>query len=66
MILLYFNKTKIQPGGGMTGVLRETVEVCKANGNAVIPGSCPNQLLKPDFGHAMMRGLWRMVGIMPA
>jgi hypothetical protein len=40
------------------------VEMCKANGIAVIPGSCPNQFLKPDFGHAMMRGLWRMFGFL--
>jgi predicted CoA-binding protein len=31
---------------------------------AVIPGSCPNQFLKPDFGHAMMRGMWRLFGFM--
>ena len=45
---------------GMTSVSASAVELCKANGIMVIPGSCPNQFLKPDFGHAMMRGLWRM------
>ena len=55
-----------RPGlaAGMTSVSQEAVEKCKANGIAVIPGSCPNQFLKPDFGHSMMRGLWRMVGFM--
>ena len=49
---------------GMTSVSASAVELCKANGIMVIPGSCPNQFLKPDFGHAMMRGLWRMLGFM--
>ena len=48
----------------MTSVSQEAVEVCNANGITVIPGSCPNQFLKPDFGHAMMRGMWRMFGFM--
>lgn len=48
----------------MTSVSQDAVETCKANGIAVIPGSCPNQFLKPDFGHAMMRGMWRMFGFM--
>lgn len=29
-----------------------------------IPGSCPNQFLKPDFGHAMMRGTSKLFGFM--
>ena len=48
----------------MTSVSQEAVDVCKANGITVIPGSCPNQFLKPDFGHAMMRGMWRLFGFM--
>ena len=48
----------------MTSVSQEAVEKCKANGITVIPGSCPNQFLKPDFGHAMMRGMWRLFGFM--
>ena len=57
-----------RPGlaAGMTSVSREAVELCKTNGIAVIPGSCPNQFIKPDIGHAAMRGLWRMLGFMPA
>lgn len=55
-----------KPGlvAGMTSVSQEAVEMCKANGITVIPGSCPNQFLKPDFGHAMMRGMWRLFGFM--
>ena len=55
-----------RPGlaGGMTSVSQPAVELCQANGIAVIPGSCPNQFLKPDFGHALMRGMWRMFGFM--
>lgn len=57
-----------RPGlaAGMTSVSQSAVEMCRANGIAVIPGSCPNQFLKPDFGHGMMRGLWRMFGFMSA
>ncbi|HSL42970.1 MAG TPA: CoA-binding protein [Anaerolineales bacterium] len=55
-----------KPGlqAGASSVSQSAVEMCKTNGIAVIPGSCPNQFLKPDFGHAMMRGLWRMFGFM--
>jgi len=49
---------------GMTSVSQEAVEKCQANGITVIPGSCPNQFLNPDFGHKMMRGMWRMFGFM--
>jgi predicted CoA-binding protein len=56
--------TKPGLAAGMTSVSQEAVEKCKANGIAVIPGSCPNQFLKPDFGHAMMRGMWRLFGFM--
>jgi predicted CoA-binding protein len=56
--------TKPGLGKGMTSVSQNAVETCKANGIAVIPGSCPNQFLQPDFGHKMMRGLWNMFGYM--
>ena len=56
--------TKPGLAAGMTSVSQEAVEKCKANGIAVIPGSCPNQFLKADFGHAMMRGMWRLFGFM--
>ncbi len=58
--------TKSGLAAGITSVSPEAVELCKANGITVIPGSCPNQFLKPDFGHRMMRGLWRAFGFMPA
>jgi len=48
----------------MTSVSQDAVQVCRDNGIQVIPGSCPNQFLDPDFGHAMMRGMWRMFGFM--
>lgn len=57
-----------KPGlqSGMSSVSREAVEACKANGIAVIPGSCPNQFLRPDLGHAMMRVLFRAFGLLGA
>jgi predicted CoA-binding protein len=48
----------------MTSVSQSAVEICKANGIDVIPGSCPNQFLKPDFGHKLMRGMWSLFGFM--
>jgi len=56
--------TKPGLAASMSSVSQEAVEKCKANGIAVIPGSCPNQFLKADFGHAMMRGMWRLFGFM--
>jgi uncharacterized protein len=56
--------TKPGLAAGMTSVSADAVRMCKENGIAVIPGSCPNQFLNPDFGHAMMRGMWRMFGFM--
>ena len=55
-----------KPGlvAGMSSVSPEAVRLCRENGIAVIPGSCPNQFLKPDFGHGMMRGLWRAFGFL--
>ena len=56
----------IRPGlaAGMSSVSPEAVRKCRENGIAVIPGSCPNQFLKPDFAHGMMRGLWRLFGFL--
>ena len=56
--------TKPGLAASMTSVSPSAVEVCKANGIEVIPGSCPNQFIKPDIGHSMMRGLWKMLGFM--
>jgi uncharacterized protein len=47
-----------------TSVSQDAVRVCRENGIAVIPGSCPNQFLHPDFGHSMMRVMWRTFGFM--
>ena len=48
----------------MSSVSPEAVRLARENGIAVIPGTCPNQFLKPDFGHAMMRGMWRLFGFL--
>jgi hypothetical protein len=48
----------------MTSVSPAAVQLCRENGIAVIPGSCPNQFLKPDFGHALMRVIWRTLGFL--
>ena len=56
--------TKPGLAASMTSVSQDAVTKCKANGIAVIPGSCPNQFLKADFGHTMMRGMWRLFGFM--
>jgi len=56
--------TKPGLAASMTSVSPSAVEMCKANGITVIPGSCPNQFLTPDFGHKMMRGMWRLFGLM--
>ncbi len=56
--------TKPGLAASMTSVSQNAVQMCRENGIAVIPGACPNQFLKPDFGHAMMRVMWRVVGFM--
>jgi predicted CoA-binding protein len=47
-----------------TSVSPAAVEMCRANGIAVIPGACPAQFLESDFGHGMMRRLWKMFGFL--
>jgi len=54
--------TKPGLGAGMTSVSQDAVQMCRENGIAVIPGACPNQFLKPDFGHALMRVMMRSIG----
>ncbi len=54
--------TKPGLAASMTSVSAEAVRLCDENGIAVIPGTCPNQYLKPDFGHRMMRGLFGAMG----
>jgi uncharacterized protein len=53
-----------RPGlaANMTSVSAEAVRKCHEHGITVIPGSCPNQFLKPDFGHALMRVIFRTLG----
>jgi predicted CoA-binding protein len=54
--------TKPGLGAGMTSVSLAAVQVCRENGISVIPGTCPNQYLNPDFGHALMRVTCRALG----
>lgn len=56
--------TKPGLAASMTSVSQDAVKMCRANGITVIPGTCPNQFLKPDFGHTMMRRLWRAFGFL--
>ena len=56
--------TKPGLSAGTTSVSPSAVDVCKANGIAVIPGSCPNQFLNPDGGHKFMKGMWSLFGFM--
>ena len=56
--------TKPGLAASLTSVSREAVEMCKANGIAVIAGTCPNQFLKPDPFHGMMRMMWRAFGFL--
>lgn len=56
--------TKLGLAASMTSVSQDAVQMCRENGIIVIPGSCPNQFLKPDFGHAMMRVIWRTLGFL--
>jgi len=56
----------IKPGlaASMTSVSPEAVRMCREHGITVIPGSCPNQFLNPDIGHALMRVIWRTLGFL--
>jgi predicted CoA-binding protein len=54
--------TKPGVGADGTSVSQDAVQMCRENGIAVIPGSCPNQFLKPDFAHALMQVMWRTLG----
>ena len=56
--------TKPGLAAGITSVSQDAVRMCRENGIAVIPGSCPNQFLKPDFGHKMMRVFSRTLGFL--
>ncbi len=56
--------TKPGLAASMTSVSPQAVKMCRENGITVIPGTCPNQFLNPDFGHAFMRRLWRAFGFL--
>ena len=54
--------TKPGLASGMTSVSQAAVDMCRENGITVIPGACPNQFLNPDFGHTLMRVMFRTLG----
>jgi uncharacterized protein len=54
--------TKPGLAANMTSVSEDAVGMCHEHGITVIPGACPNQYLQPDFGHALMRVIFRAVG----
>lgn len=54
--------TKPGLAGNITSVSPDAVQMCREHGISVIPGACPNQFLKPDFGHGLMRVLFRGLG----
>jgi predicted CoA-binding protein len=54
--------TKPGLAAGISSVSPRAVEMCADNGIGLIPGSCPNQFLKPDVAHDIMRRLWRALG----
>jgi len=56
--------TKPGLAASMSSVSAVAVRMCRENGIAVIPGTCPNQFLKPDPGHAIMRGMFRTFGLL--
>jgi len=56
--------TKPGLAANMTSVSPEAVRMCRENGIEVIPGSCPNQFLEPDFGHRLMRGIFGTIGFL--
>lgn len=47
----------------VTSVSPNAVRLCRDHGITVIPGSCPNQFLRPDFGHSLMRVTCRALGL---
>jgi len=56
--------TKPGAAAGTTSVSQDAVQMCRENGITVIPGTCPNQFLKPDIGHSMMRVMFRTFGFL--
>jgi predicted CoA-binding protein len=58
----YLIGTKPGLAAGSSSVSPSAVEMCRKNGIAVIPGSCPAQFLNADFSHGMMRRLWGLFG----
>jgi predicted CoA-binding protein len=56
--------TKPGLAANITSVSPEAVRLCQEHAITVIPGSCPNQFFQPDFGHRMMRAIFRTLGFL--
>ena len=54
--------TKPGLSAASTSVSQAAVKMCRENGIAVIPGSCPVQYLKPDIGHLIFRVVFSTLG----
>jgi hypothetical protein len=54
--------TKPGLAASITSVSQDAVTLCRQHGIHVIPGACPNQYLNADFGHALMRRMFRAFG----
>lgn len=54
----------VRSGGWIetVGTLPAAVRLSQENGIAVIPGTCPNQYLRPDLGHRLMRAVIGLLG----
>jgi hypothetical protein len=61
MHCMWGTKPGLSPG--ITSVSEAAVARCREHGIAVIPGACPNQYLKPDPGHAVIRMIGRGLGL---
>ena len=46
-----------------TSVSEQAVARAREHGIAVIPGACPNQYLRPDPGHRVLRAIGRGLGL---
>lgn len=47
-----------------TSVSGKAVDFAYEHGITIIPGSCPAQFLKPDFGHRIFRSLFTILGFL--
>lgn len=50
---------------GLGSFSAEAVALCEEHGIALLEGGCPMMVVKPDVGHACMRGFMRLTGKLP-